>query len=196
MPYSDAEPAAPVSTDTIVTNYLSYSDAPITEAEIASLQSQWGQGIKDISAAYLSGGDFKTAANDVAAALYGYGHSNVLFKPTKAAEHPFRPTGTGALSYFIGGDNVDGGFSEDGGFAHNGGLGWSEVRFENVANSLHGPVALSMGHYIFTQATGEGAGSEATVEFTFGYKRDTEGVPRIFIHHSSKPYEAKGNIID
>ena len=34
--------------------------------------------------------------------LYGYGRTDVLFKPTKAAEVSFRPTGAGALSYFVG----------------------------------------------------------------------------------------------
>ena len=97
-------------------------------------------------------------ANDAAAALYGYGYTDVLFKPTKAAEYPFRPTATGALSYFVGGDNVEGGYLEDKGFAHNVGQGWSEVRFENVQIDLIDDMALAMGHYIFTQATGEGAG--------------------------------------
>merc|ERR1740129_611478 len=113
-------------------------------------------------------------ANAAAAALYGYGRSNVLFKPTKAAEHPFRPTATGALSYFVGGSNVEGGFAEDKGFAHNVGKGWSEVEFENVQIDLVDDMAFAMGHYIFTQATGDGAGEKARVEFTFGYKRDSD----------------------
>merc|ERR1719499_2938621 len=127
-------------------------------------------------------------ANQAAADLYAYGVEEVLFKPTKAAEYPFRPTPTGALSYFVGGENVDGGYSEDGGFAHNVGKGWSEVEFENVQIDLVENMAIAMGHYIFTQATGEGAGSKVRVEFTFGYKRDSEGTPRIFLHHSSVPY--------
>ena len=125
--------------------------------------------------------------------FWGYGYSNVLFKPTKAAEYPWRPTGTGALSYFVGGDNVQGGYSEDGGFAHNGGKGWSKVEFADVQISLQGPVAIAMGHYLFTQATGEGAGSVAKVEFTFGYKRDENEKMRIFLHHSSMPYSYHTN---
>ena len=27
------------------------------------------------------------------------------------------------------------------------------------------------------------------MEFTFGYKRDATGKPRIFVHHSSMPYD-------
>ena len=65
------------------------------------LQATWGQAIKDISQVYLDGGDFAAAASDAAAELYGYGHADVLFKPTKAQEFPFRPTPTGALSYFV-----------------------------------------------------------------------------------------------
>merc|ERR1719229_1924849 len=162
--------------------------APITEADVLNLQAQWGQAIKDISAAYLANGDFMAEANAAAGALYGYGHTDVLFKPTKAAEYPFRPTPVGALSYFVGGDNVDGGFLEDGGFAHNGGKGWSEVQFENVQMDLGGNTAIAMGHYIFTVATGPDMGSEVRVEFTFGYKRDATGTPRIFLHHSSNPF--------
>ena len=41
----------------------------------------------------------------------------MLFKPTKAAEFPFRPSGGEAMSYFVGGDVVDGGYEEDAGFA-------------------------------------------------------------------------------
>ena len=112
--------------------YPKPASAPVvkafTEGEVLGLQSNWAQAILDISSAYKAGGDFKQVAADAAADLYGYGVvSEVLFKPTKAAVNPFRPTGTGALSYFIGGDNVEGGFDEDAGFAHNGGRGWSEV---------------------------------------------------------------------
>ena len=52
--------------------------------------------------------------------LYGYGHTNVLFKPTKAADEPFRPTPESAMSYFVGGTAVENGLEEDAGFAING----------------------------------------------------------------------------
>ena len=67
-------------------------------------------------------------------------------------------------------------------------MGWSEVEFEDVHVSLNGPVAIAMGHYLFTQATGDNMGEKAKVEFTFGYKRGDDGTARIFLHHSSKPY--------
>ena len=34
---------------------------------------------------YLEGGDYVKVAGQAAADLYGYGHNNVLFKPTKAS---------------------------------------------------------------------------------------------------------------
>ena len=124
-------------------------------------------------------------AGEAAGELYGYGHSKVLFKPTKAAEFPFRPTAGEAMSYFVGGGAVDGGYSEDAGFAINGGKGWSEVVFTNHDIDLNGPVAIAMGDYVFTCAT---TGDEVKVEYTFGYKRNEDGNARIFLHHSSVPY--------
>jgi hypothetical protein len=115
------------------------------------------------------------------------GHSKVLFKPTKAAAYPFRPTGGEAMSYFVGGSAVDGGYSEDKGFAINGGKGWKEVVFTNHGIELNGTCAVAMGHYVFTCAT---TGDKAKVEYTFGYKRNEDGKARIFLHHSSVPYSS------
>jgi len=123
---------------------------------------------------------------DAAAELYGYGHSEVLFKPTKAKEFPFRPTGTGAMSYFVGGDAVEGGYAEDAGFAHNGGKGWTDVKFDNHDISLHGNTAIAMGEYYFTDMSGEAT----KVEYTLGYKRNEDCKARIFLHHSSMPYQS------
>ena len=159
---------------------------PITESEVHELQSNWGNAIKSISSTFLDKGDYVAAAAAAAAELYGYGHSNVLFKPTKAAEFPFRPTGGEAMSYFVGGDAVDGGYAEDAGFAINGGKGWKEVVFNNHQIDLNGPVAIAMGEYVFTCAT---SGEDVTVEYTFGYKRNSDGNARIFLHHSSVPYQ-------
>ena len=127
------------------------------------------------------------AAEAAAGELYGYGHSQVLFKPTKAAEVPFRPTALEAMSYFVGGNVVENGYDEDAGFAINGGKGWSNVEFNNHAIDLNGPVAIAMGYYVFTCAT---TGDHVRVEYTFGYKRNADGKARIFLHHSSVPYSA------
>ena len=66
-------------------------DAPLTEQDVYNLQETWGQAIKDISTIYLNDGDYMARANEAAAELYAYGTEDILFKPTKAAEYPFRP---------------------------------------------------------------------------------------------------------
>merc|ERR1719389_1370940 len=160
--------------------------APVTEAEVLECQKNWAEAIKSISKTYLDGGDFVGAAGEAAGKLYGYGKSEVLFKPTKAAEVAFRPEAADAMSYFVGAKNVEeGAIAEDGGFAINGGDGWSDVVFTNHQISLNGPSAQAMGSYVFTNAT---TGAESKVEYTFGYKRNDDGKVRIYLHHSSVPY--------
>ena len=158
----------------------------VTEAEVLASQSAWASAIKKVSKVYLDKGDYVKCASDAAAELYGYGFSKVLFKPTKASHHPFRPTDTEAMSYFVGGSAVPGGFDEDAGFAINGGKGWSEVVFNNHQIDLNNNVAIAMGSYSFTCAT---TGNETKVEYTFGYKKNWDGKVRIFLHHSSVPYQ-------
>eukprot|EP00240_Pyramimonas_obovata_P013077 CAMPEP_0118921206 /NCGR_PEP_ID=MMETSP1169-20130426/559_1 /TAXON_ID=36882 /ORGANISM="Pyramimonas obovata, Strain CCMP722" /LENGTH=259 /DNA_ID=CAMNT_0006861891 /DNA_START=51 /DNA_END=827 /DNA_ORIENTATION=+ len=80
----------------------------VTEDDVLACQAAWAGAIKNISKTYLEKGDYIGAAGEAAGELYGYGHTNVLFKPTKAAEYPFRPTGEEAMSYFVGGSAVDG----------------------------------------------------------------------------------------
>ena len=159
--------------------------AEITEAEVKCVQGAWARAIKGISQTYLEGGDYVTAAARAAGELYGYGHTNVLFKPTKAAAKQFRPTGADAMSYFVGHKAVENGYAEDAGFAVNGGKGWSDVVFQNHKIDVNGTVAIAMGTYFFTSAAD---GSKTTVEYTFGYKRNADGKVRIFLHHSSVPY--------
>ena len=167
--------------------FSSAAPADLTLDEVLECQHNWATAIKTISSTYADEGDYVGTAADAAGELYGYGHGNVLFKPTKAAEYPFRPTANEAMSYFVGGDVTDKGYTEDAGFAINGGKGWSEVKFTNHQIDLHGPVAVAMGSYDFTCAT---SGDVATVEYTFGYKRTNDGKARIFLHHSSVPYAA------
>merc|ERR1711871_1393122 len=161
--------------------------APLTKEEVEQCQANWANAIATISKTYADGGDFVGAAADAAGELYGYGHSDVLFKPTKAAKVPFRPTPEDAMSYFVGAKAVDNGYDEDAGFAINGGKGWSKVVFDNHQITLKGNTAVAMGTYYFTDAT---SGSETKVEYTFGYERCPDGKPRIFLHHSSVPYAA------
>ena len=64
----------------------------VTEREVIEAQNFWAQSIVDISNSFLTGGDYVSLAGERAGELYGYDHSNVLFKPTKATEQQFRPT--------------------------------------------------------------------------------------------------------
>merc|ERR1719310_2479061 len=161
--------------------------APLTRAEVLECQDKWAKAIASISKVYLDGGDFVAAAGEAAGELYGYGHHDVLFKPTKATAHPFRPTGETAMSYFVGAEAMgnDEFMGEDAGFAINGGRGWSNVVFRNHQVELFGEVAHAMGDYVFTDAT---SGDEVRVEYTFAYKRCDDGQIRICLHHSSVPY--------
>jgi len=162
---------------------------PIEEWEVRAAQDLWASSIKKISKTYLEKGDYVAAAGDAAGKLYGYGHTNVLFKPTKAADVQFRPQATDAMSYFVGAGAVEDGIPEDGGFAINGGKGFSEVVFDNHQIEINGDTAIAMGNYFFTCATTKGV---SKVEYTFGYKRNEDGKVRIFLHHSSVPFNSGG----
>jgi len=161
------------------------SVAVVSEEDVRKAQVAWASAIKNISKIYLAKGDYIAAATEAAGELYGYGHSNVLFKPTKASEAQFRPSAEDAMSYFVGHEAVKGGHKEDAGFAINGGKGWSEVVFENHQIELTGNTAIAMGNYYFTSAAD---GSKTKVEYTFGYRMNADGKVRIFLHHSSVPY--------
>lgn len=165
---------------------LSQPVAQLNEADVIAAQNFWAQSIVDISNSFLSGEDYVSLAAERAGDLYGYDHSNVLFKPTKAAKQQFRPTAQDAMSYFVGNDAVVSGYKEDHGFAINAKKGFSKVVFNNHQIDCHGDVALAMGTYEFTCAT---TGEISDVEYTFGYKRNPDGKVRICLHHSSIPYE-------
>merc|ERR1711990_34617 len=153
--------------------------AGVTKEMVEECQANWAAAIASISKTYAEKGDFVGAAGKAAGELCGYGKSNVLFKPTKATEHPFRPTAEEAMSYFVGADNVENGYAgEDAGFAINGGRGWEKVVFSNHQIELNGDSAIAMGSYDFTDATSKDI---VTVEYTFGYQRNDDGKPRIFL---------------
>merc|ERR1719514_15176 len=149
--------------------------ADVTLEEVEAAQKLWAESIASISKVYADGGDYVAAAGEAAGKLYGYGHGNVLFKPTKATDHPFRATGEEAMSYFVGAEamSADAYKGEDAGFAINGGKGWSNVVFRNHQIETFGPVAHAMGDYVFTDAT---SGDKV----------------RICLHHSSVPYSPAG----
>ena len=150
----------------------------ITEKEIVDAQQTWGDAIVHIGEAYAEGKDYRAVAEETVDALYGYAQGAVLFKPTKASEKQFRSTKEEAVSYF-----VTGAVPEDHGFAIQ---PWSKVRFENAGFIIDGDSAIAMGNYYFTDAK---TGTEAKVEFTFGYFRDGQGQLRINLHHSSFPHQ-------
>ena len=161
-------------------------DAQVTRDEVIEAQNFWAKSIVDISTSFLTGGDYVKLAGERAGELYGYDHSNVLFKPTKAVQKQFRPTANDAMSYFVGHDAVISGYKEDQGFAINAKKGFSKVIFNNHQIDCHNQVAIAMGTYEFTCAT---TGEVSEVEYTFGYKRNPDGKVRICLHHSSIPYE-------
>ncbi|MYD71776.1 MAG: phosphoribosyl-AMP cyclohydrolase, partial [Acidobacteria bacterium] len=96
---------------------------PISEQTVIDAQRAWGEGIVAIAKAHADGGDYTARAKEHINDLYAYGETNVMFKPTMAAEDQFRETFDEALSYFIGQDGT-----EDKGFAIS---GWTNVRWEN-----------------------------------------------------------------
>ena len=161
--------------------------APVTEADVLDVQSKWANAIKTISKVHKEGGDYIQAAGEAAGELYAYGHSSVLFKPTKAAQCQFRPTAEDAMSYFVGGSVVPNGHAEDAGFAINGGKGWSDCVYDNHQVVIKNDVGIAMGNYYFTSVED---GGKTKVEYTFGYMRCDDGKVRIFLHHSSVPYHA------
>ncbi|ROX99992.1 hypothetical protein [Enterococcus faecium] len=150
----------------------------ITEAEVDEARERWAEAIISIGAASEEGMEEATEkAEEVIETLYAYDEGAVLFKPTKAAELPFRATKEEALSYFVGGD-----ISEDSGFALE---PWTDISFDNHETIIDTDSAIASGEYYFTSGK---TGDETKVEYTFGFIRDDEGNLRINLHHSSLPY--------
>lgn len=150
--------------------------SPISEQAVIDAQTAWGEGIVAISTMHAEGGDFEARATEHIQTLYAYGDTNVMFKPTLAAEDQFRETFDEAMSYFVGADG-----SEDTGFAIK---GWTNVRWENNGIYTSNDSAMAMGNYYFTGPDG----NETKVEYTFGYVTDESGQLKINLHHSSLPY--------
>ncbi|MEM9604337.1 MAG: phosphoribosyl-AMP cyclohydrolase [Pseudomonadota bacterium] len=148
----------------------------ITEQQVIDAQTTWGEGIVAIAKIHTEGGDYAARATDHINALYAYGVSDVMFKPTLAAEDQFRETFDEALSYFIGTQG-----SEDSGFAIK---GWTNVRWESNGIFTTKDAATAMGNYYFTGPDG----TETKVEYSFGYVMDADGNLKINLHHSSLPY--------
>ncbi len=110
--------------------------------------------------------------------LYEYDEASALFKPTKAKLKPFRNTFEGTLSYFSGGHKD---FPEDKGFALE---PWVDIQFKNHGFVFNEASALAMGHYKFISAKGH----TITAEFSFTYRKNSQGLLKIIMHHSSLPF--------
>ena len=155
--------------------------AEITEQDLLAARTAWGDALIAISKAYEADGidAARALANDVLDSAYGYDLGPVLFKPTlSGGAQTFRTTKSGALSYFVGHDEL---YPNDGGF---GIKGWREVTSETAASFIEGDVAMWMGWVIMTDKDG----GVTKVDKTFGYKRDETGALKIVLHHSSIPY--------
>ena len=155
---------------------------PITTDELVAARNAWGEGLIAISKAYEEGGidAARPVAEGVLDAAYGYSLGSVLFKPTLASgDQTFRPTKHGALAYFVGHDDE---YPLDGGF---GIKGWREMESVTSASFVEGDVGMWMGKVILTDKNGD----VTQVDKSFGYKKDSDGVLRIVLHHSSLPYQ-------
>mmetsp|Transcript_13916 Transcript_13916/g.18572 ORF Transcript_13916/g.18572 Transcript_13916/m.18572 type:complete len:201 (+) Transcript_13916:66-668(+) len=155
----------------------------ITFADVQEALRIWCDGVIEIGQVYSEGGDYRSVAIEMIESTYAFnldlGKGNqVLFKPTKAYEHPLRSNFDEAVSYFAGA----GKYSEDKGFAIQ---PWSKIRFDIHGVFITSDCATAMGHYMFTDAN---TGSEVRVEYTFQYVRGPDGKLKIVLHHSSVPY--------
>lgn len=147
----------------------------ITLDDVQKAQAGWGKAVVAIGKA---GEDAPGVAEAAARSAYAFDLGPIQFKPTLAAEQPFRPDLEGALSYFVGGNEK---FAEDKGFALK---PWSKVRFENHNIKMQDNIAIAMGHYYFTGPDGE----ETKVEYTKGYVKTPDEQVLIFLQDSSMPY--------
>lgn len=165
--------------EALAPNVGTLPDGPaITAADVQAAQAMWGDAVVAIGKA---GDKALEVAKEAAKAAYAFELGPIQFKPTLAAETPFRPDLEGALSYFVGGNDK---YAEDKGFALK---PWSNVRFENHTVKMHGNIAITMGHYFFTGPDD----TETKVEYTKGYVKTGDGKVLIFLQDSSLPYEAK-----
>lgn len=153
------------------------SAEPIPRQDVLDAQEGWAKSVVRMGRVYTERGDYRLAAEEHIDKFYAYGYSDVLFKPTLAAEDPFRESFDEALSFYVGGE-----IDEDSGFALR---PWESVRFGEQQIITNSETAIAMGNYYFKAA---GSDTEVKLEYTFAYLRDEFGDLRIKLHHSSLPY--------
>ena len=154
----------------------------ITESDLTVARQAWGDGLVAISEAFDTDGitTARNLADRLLDELYGFELGPVLFKPTMASgEQTFRPSKAGALSYFVAHDSD---YPLDGGFALK---SWRKVTTDTAASFVEGDVAMWMGWMHFTDKDGQ----LTTVDKSFGYTKDQNGVVRLVLHHSSLPFQ-------
>ena len=150
----------------------------ITIQDILDFQKEWGNSIIKISDSHKKNIDYLNDTNNLIDSLYAYDHEEVLFKPTLASDNQFRLSRTGALSYFIGGNNQ---FKEDEGFAIK---GWTKIRWENAGHKIYNDIAVCMGNYFFSIDNSE----PLKVEFTIVLKK-IDGRLKLILHDSHLPFQ-------
>lgn len=152
-------------------------DGPaITEADIEAAQQMWGDAVVAIGAA---GDNAYEVAKKAAETAYAFEFGAIQFKPTLAADQPFRPDVEGTVSYFVAGNDK---YPEDKGFALK---PWTNVRFDNHTVKIFGNKAIAMGHYYFTDKAN---GEETKVEYSKGYVKTEDGRVLLFLQGSHVPY--------
>lgn len=152
---------------------------PITVADLEAAQRGWADALLTIARTHREGGDTRALASSILDAAYNYGAAPVLFKPTLThGEQTFRTTKQGALAYFVGGDPA---YAGDTGFALK---PWTDVRIANAGTYIEGNLGITMGHVIFTDASGK----ETKVEKTWVFRRGDDGNLRIVLHKSTLPF--------
>ena len=166
------------------------ADNLIKRKEVLAAQDAWTQALVDISQTYKDEGF--DAAEDLAGAVidaaYGYESGAVAFKPTWTyGDTTFRTDREGAISYFVGGNDK----YDDLGFAIGNAPNkkgkrspWADAWTENAVIRIDGNTATSMG-WLYTE---DEAGNVGYVDKTWTYQKGDDGVLRVVVHHSSKPY--------
>lgn len=149
----------------------------ITQADVENAQSAWGDAVVAIGKA---GDKAAEVAEEAARSAYAFELGPIQFKPTLASQKPFRPDLEGTVSYFVSGNKK---YAEDSGFALR---PWTKVRFVNHTVTMQGNIAIAMGHYYFTDKSGD----ETKVEYTKGYVKTDDNRVLIFLQDSSLPYQS------
>jgi hypothetical protein len=169
---------APAVLIACVLSSTAHAASTINRDDVIAAENAWGDAIVAIGKAYSEGADYKGLATQYVHKLYAYDKGEVLFKPTKAAQKPFRLTEEEAVSYFVAGV-----VPEDHGLAIQ---PWSKLRFENAGIMTDSDSATAMGHYYFTDAKN---GEEVMAEYTLEFMKDHDNDMLITLHHSSFPYQ-------